>query len=282
MQKKVEEIRIDYHFHPNLPKNEVRAKLKIAAIYKKLVQLNITAVLITEHVYKDYIRAWQLMQRYKPDNLLIFPGLEYVTKENIDICLFSKTEDIYQHNFKPFQLTYEEIMSFLKVHTSIYSYVTHPFTLGRTSVIDKKGEEFAKAAINELGSVEASYTVFSELKDKLQKSFIKRLVTKILRRIEKNEHIPPEFHPKNVKFLAAGSDAHYVWEIGTYVKVLLKENDIFYSIVNNKQLHVIGSRQSNALQLIISSLTTLHEWWLKKWFKIRKISRRIILPANYR
>ena len=155
------EIKVDYHFYPNFSRKEARATQKITKIYKKFQELDIKVVIVTEHVYKNYLRAWQLMEKYKPDNIFIFPGMEYVTKENIDICLFSKTASIYQYNFRPFQLNYKELILFLKRHPDVFGFVTHPFTLGRTSIVDKKGKVFTKNAIDELGTVEAVYTVFS-------------------------------------------------------------------------------------------------------------------------
>lgn len=263
-----QKIRVDYHFHPNLPITKKRAEKKIRKIYSKLDELNINVVLITEHVYKNYVRAWDLMKKNKPENFFIFPGLEYVTKENIDICLFSETENIYKYHIKPFQMSYEEVLSFLEVHKDVFGYVTHPFTLGETSILDKKGEKFTKIAIEKLGSVEAAYTEYHRLKELLQNRFIKSFFTKTLRRIEENEKMPKEFYPSNIKFLATGSDAHHVWEIGTCVEVALKENNVFHSVINNKEIHRVGKRKSNVPQLSVSLLTTLREWWMKKFFKI--------------
>ena len=269
MEQKTEKLKVDYHFHPNLPKSDICAERKITEIYKKFEQLNIRVVLITEHIYKNYTRAWQLMKKYRPDNMIIFPGIEYVTKENIDICLFSETEQIYQYDLRPFQLSYKEVISFLKSHADIFGYVTHPFTLGQTSIMDKKGREFTKAAINEIGAVEARYTVFHQLRTFIQKTnFLSKHFTKLLDQINKNEQIPLSFYPSNIKFLAAGSDAHHTWEIGTCAEIIIENDDIFYSIINNKDLHAIEYRSSSILQTIISLLTTLHEWWLKRWFKI--------------
>ena len=263
------EIRADYHFHPNLPKNEKEAARKISDIYRKMGKIGIEAIIVTEHVYKDYERAWRLMKKYKPKNISLFPGLEYTSKENIDICLFSETEKIYEHKFIPFQKTYEEIISFIKTNPEVVGFVTHPFTLGTTSLIDKKGEKFAKEKINILGSVEAAYTTFSELKSILKKTGLSKILTNLMNRIEKNETLPKEFYPSKIIFLAAGSDAHHVWEIGTYAKVKLENKSVFHSITNNKELLIAGERKSSPKQMIISLITIFRESCLKKLIRIR-------------
>ncbi|MBI2013852.1 MAG: hypothetical protein HYS87_03445 [Candidatus Colwellbacteria bacterium] len=255
-------MKVDYHFHPNLPKSDKRARRKVAKIYSKLQDAGIRCVIITEHVYKNYRRAWQMMLEQKPANISIFPGLEYVTKENIDICIFAETEKIYQHEFVPFKWTYEEVLAYLKQNTDIFGYVTHPLTLGQTSIVDKKGADFAKLAISQLGAVEASYTALSKLKNII-------ISKKTLNRIKDNENLPQEFYPKNIKFLTTGSDAHHPWDIGMCTEVEEKSS-VFDSIISNKSMKVVGKRDATVIQTIRSILTVIHEWWLKIWYRLWK------------
>jgi len=267
---KKEEIRVDYHFHPNLPKNSARGSRKANQVYKKFRDFGIRAVIVTEHVYKDYIRAWEIMKKHRTDDILIFPGIEYTTKENIDVCLFSETEEIYRHKFTPFQKTYEEMVDFIEREPKIFGFVTHPFTLGRTSIVRKKGEEFTKKMINKLGAVEAHYTVFSELKTTLQKLGLSKAMTSLMDKINRNENLPKEFYPQKINFLAGGSDAHHTWEIGTHLKVSLQNDDIFYSITNNTKLKKAGERKSSAPQKLLSLSTTFQEACLKILVRIRR------------
>lgn len=256
-------IRVDYHFHPNLPTSNARAARKVARLYKRFAQRGISAVLITEHVYKDPVRAWRMMQEQKPADITIFPGLEYLTKEGIDICLFAETDAIYSYAWIPYALSYEEIIDFLQTHPDVRGFVTHPYTLGTTSIITKKGDSFTKEAIEALGSVECIYSVFRDLK-KLLNFPILRLCTASLRaRIDKNESLPLDFHPRTLRFFAIGSDAHHVWEIGPGAEVAMKES-VFGSIVGNTAIQPYGIDQGKLWRLIPAAFTTAHEWLLKR------------------
>jgi len=239
-----------------------------SAIYDRFLASNIHAVLITEHVYKDYKRAWKLMQKFKPDEMHVYPGLEYVTSENIDLVIFSRTDDIYSHHFKPFQYSYRDIIRFIKRHPGLYAFDTHPFTLGRTSLMKKMGTDFVKEVDAELGAVEASYTVFSDEKRYLDKPILRRFFSKTISRITVNEKLPLEFYPKHLRFLAAGSDAHQINEIGASLCVQMHKNDVFYSLIHNRCLDIAGLRQKEKLlQTVRECSTTLKEGWLKLRYK---------------
>lgn len=262
-------IKADYHFHPNLPADEKKAARKISAIYKKFRELEISAIIITEHVYKNSERAYHLMKKYEPKEIKIFPGMEYVTKENIDIIIFSEDEKIYQYKeLFPFKLSYEEVLEFISKNKNIFSFVTHPFTLGRTSILDKKGLDFTKKAIDKLGAVEAYYGVFSQLKIVLNLPFLKKIFSKKLERIGNNENLPAQLYSSKIKFLAAGSDAHYVWEIGNYAEISCNGDKIFKAIVENKILKIGGKREVNFFQSLSGLSVVFEEWLQKKLFKI--------------
>lgn len=266
---KTKKIKVDYHFHPNLPRNEKAAEKKVGAIYKKFKESDIRAAIITEHIYKNYRRAWDLMKKHKPADFIIFPGIEYVTRENIDIVFFSDDESIYNDELKPFDLSYEEIVGYIKRNSKLFGFVTHPFTLGRTSIIDKKGAEFTKKMSNKLGAVEVSYTVFSGLKNRLNKPLLRTIFSGILGRIAKNENLPFEFYPDKINFLAIGSDAHHIREIGPCAEVDVTNGDVFLSIINNKK-NVPGKNiQAPSFFGEMTTLATVfNEWLLKKIYKI--------------
>ncbi len=261
-------IRVDYHFHPNLPTSNARAARKVARLYKRFAQSGISAVLITEHVYKDPVRAWRMMQEQKPADITIFPGLEYLTKEGIDICLFAETDAIYSYAWIPYALSYEEIIDFLQTHPDVRGFVTHPYTLGTTSIITKKGDSFTKEAIEALGSVECTYSVFRDLKKLLNLPMVRMWTASVRARIEKNETLPIVLHPTAVRFFAIGSDAHQVWEIGPCAEVTMKES-VFASIVGNTDIRAYGIDQGTLWRLIPATFTTMHEWFLKRITALR-------------
>ena len=57
-------IKIDYHFHPNLPKNEDRATEKCKKILAQFEKKKIDVVIITEHAYKNPKRAFNFLNKH--------------------------------------------------------------------------------------------------------------------------------------------------------------------------------------------------------------------------
>ena len=157
-------IRIDYHFHPNLSGNDKRAKKKCLALWQRFQKKGINAVITTEHIYKNPRRAYELMKKYKPEELFCFPGMEYVTKEGIDIVIFSDSENIYNYTeLKTFKLPYFDLIKFVNSKDNLYAYVTHPYTLGLTSVVNKLGKEAYSRSTDLLDAVEISNGAFDNL-----------------------------------------------------------------------------------------------------------------------
>ncbi|MEI6296627.1 MAG: hypothetical protein WCO84_03205 [bacterium] len=264
---KLETINVDYHFHPNLPKNDKKAIKKIKKIYDKFQRANINAVIVTEHIYKDYVRSWNLMKEHKPENFFIFPGIEYVTSENLDIIIFSKDEEIFNLNLKPFKISYEETVKLIKNNDKLFGFITHPLTLGWTSIINKKGLPFEKKMANELKSIEKKYIVYSKLKKFLNIPILKNIFHNTLLKIKRGENLPSAYYPTDVRFFATGSDAHNTWEIGNYAEVKIQKGDIFYSIINNEYLktHYKPDR-TNIIQDIKSLSTVFFEWCAKRYY----------------
>lgn len=263
MNGKAPTIRADYHFHPNLPRGEKRAMRKVARLFARFRACGIGAVIVTEHVYKDPVRAWQMMRAQKPDDVALFPGLEYLTKEGIDICLFAETDAIYQYRWEPYEHTYEAVLHFLAEHPDVRGFVTHPYTLGTTSIVTKKGEAFAKYAIDTLGAVEPVYSVFRDIKRILSLPVLRTLGARTLARIEDNEQLPQRLYPHTPLFFAIGSDAHHVWEIGPSAQVQVR-GTVYESVTRNTVVHPVGIDTGALWRLIPAALTTAHEWLMKQ------------------
>ncbi len=249
-------VGIDYHFHPNLPSSVGRAEEKIKKDYENLIRNDVRAVVSTEHVYKNPRLAYEMMTRLRPRGFYVFPGMEYVTREGLDLVIFSNSERIYDYEeLEPFRLTYEEVVAFVK-RKRLYAYVTHPFTLGRTSIYKKRGACFTKEMIDKLGAVEEEYTGFSELRRILNHSVLSGLFGKMLKEIKWNEHVPMHYRPQRIRFIAAGSDAHFPWDIGTHMRVAVHRphvtrREVFKLLTSNRVLDVIKHRQTNLLEKLI-------------------------------
>ena len=261
-------IGIDYHFHPNLPKGERSAEEKIREDYRRFLQNDVKAVIVTEHVYKSPSEAYSFMVRFRPRNFYVFPGMEYVTREGLDMVIFSDSERIYHYKeLLPFKLTYEETIFFVK-KKNLYAYVTHPFTLGTTSVYKKMGASFTKKTIRELGAVEEEYTGFSELKHVLNHPVLSVLFKKIIKEISWNEHVPMRYRPEKIRFIATGSDAHFPWDIGTHMRIAVHQphvtrRDVFKLLTSNRVLDVVRRHQTTFFEKLIDLAIVFKEHMAK-------------------
>ncbi len=81
-------IRADYHMHPYLPKMKIGLLKNVKKWWKFIEKHNLNCVLITEHVFKDCERAYELMKQTQPEGIFCFPGMEHISKEGIDTVVF--------------------------------------------------------------------------------------------------------------------------------------------------------------------------------------------------
>jgi hypothetical protein len=270
-------IRIDYHFHPNLSRNKQKAIKKCKKIWKKFQKKEINCVIITEHSYKNPKRAYDLMIKEKPKNCFCFPGVEYITKEGIDIIIFSLGKKIYDYKeLKSFKTTYFDLIDFVKSKTNLFAFVTHPYTLGLTSVINKLGTKDYKKSLNMLNAIEISNGAFDNLYFFMNTFPFKYFFKTKIKKIIKTKSLPKSDYPKKIKFLSAGSDAHHVEEIGNCYEILypkkINKNKMFKIISNNlgngKVFYDTAKKQSVSL-LLRMSFTTLCEYITKIIIKIK-------------
>lgn len=261
---------IDYHFHPNLPRNEKKALIKCNNWWKSFEKHGVNTIIVTEHCYKNPKKAFALMTRTKPAGFYIFPGLEYVTKEGIDIIIFSQSKQIYDYNeLKPFKLSYDETINFI-LKTNLSGYITHPYTIGRTSIISVLGRNKYLFYLNKLGSVEVTNNAFANLKELIDKPLLNKVFSKQIKRIVKTKDLPKEDYPKKIRFLAAGSDAHNPEELGTFVTVETTPRNLFKKITINTNPAITTKKYTsvNYLLLMKTAITSFEEFVEKKISKI--------------
>jgi len=263
----LKKFRVDYHVHPNLSRNNTKAVLQCKKWWEAVLADGLDCVIVTEHSYKNPKRAFELMNACKPEGVFCFPGLEYVTKEGIDIIIFSKDVSIYE-KFKSFELTYFEVVDLVKSNDKFFSFVTHPYTLGLTSVLSHLSREEYVESVNTLGAVEISNGAFDNLKCLLGKFPFGFLFKNKISRIGKNQSIPRIDYPRGIKFLAAGSDAHHPESLGRCLEV--KGDSVFEAIVGNCGDVKVITKDSvfDFLLLVKSGLTSLHEFLIKKKLRL--------------
>ena len=262
-------FRIDYHFHPNLPRSNKKALEKCKQWWKHFKKHNINCIVIAEHSYKNPKRAFELMNKTKPFGFYCFPGMEYCTKEGIDIILFSKTNKIYSiKELKTYNLNYKETINLVLKNKSLFSFVTHPHTLGLTSVIRKRSYTDYYKYVNILGAVEIYNGAFDNLSILLNMFPLNHLSKSKINAIKKNQELPKKDYPKKIKFLAAGSDAHQLIEVGSCYEVNAK--NAFEAVTNNKGKGKVSRRKNNfnMIVLIKAGVITFGEFLKKMTLKI--------------
>lgn len=260
---------VDCHFHPNLPKNEEKALKKCGQWWEEFGKKGIKGVIVTEHIYKNPERAFLLMKKTKPKDFFVFPGMEYLTQEGIDVIIFSDDEQLYEiEELKPFGLTYSETIGVVK-REKLFGSIAHPYSMGFASIVSKLGLEKYRYFLGELGAVEFSNGSFSNLEQLLSKipfKWFKWPYIKKIKRLNNVRGVPEEDFVGKVKFLTAGSDAHHLGEIGAGVVLETLPKNLFGVLTSNKIPMVVNENPLDVHYnlLLKEMLTSFHEFLIKR------------------
>ncbi len=232
-------LRVDYHFHPYLPKNQQRALKKCLKWWKYIRKNNLNCVIITEHVFKEAQRTYQLMKQTQPQHIFCFPGMEHISKEGIDTVVFSKDESIYNYKeLRAFKLSYYELIDFVLTHPGLYAFVTHPYFIGYSSVAKNMGQGAYEHALKRLQAIELTLGALDNVYLFLDKfPFYKNVFKKTAKMINRSRNLSKNNY-QQIKFFAAGSDAHHFHNLGTHLKInsnqeIKTEIQAFNLLVNN-------------------------------------------------
>ncbi|MBI2549353.1 hypothetical protein HYW21_08450 [Candidatus Woesearchaeota archaeon] len=262
---------VDYHFHPNLPRNEERAIRKCKLWWRALKEHHINTVVVTEHVYRNPQRAYQLMKKTKPRTSFVFPGMEYLTQEGADIIIFDQTPKIYSlAQLQPYRMTLEQTIVFVKLQ-GLAAFVPHPYTPGATSIIKKKGEVFYHQATDFLGAIEITNTCFTDV-EKILSKLPKKVLARKRTQMEKVNNLPKQDYPHQIKFLAAGSDAHHREALGVHIAITCPPEKLYRSIISNTNPHlVIPPIEKTHYWLVCKeSITSIHEFLIKNVVRVKQ------------
>lgn len=265
--------RVDYHFHPNLPDEEQEALEKCKNWWQEFESKGINVVIITEHIYKHAERAFKMMQATKPKGFHIFPGMEYLTQEGIDIIIFAKNQKIYRYaELEPYHLTYEQTLDFVAKH-HLAAFITHPHTLGNTSVIRKKTSGEYVKFINKIKSLEVTNTAFNQLLYLLDKPVLRNIFARTIHQIINTRKVPARDYPKDAKLITAGSDAHNLGEIGTHVLIKSNSKNLFSAIANNAKPIIVENytHKMNTGLFFLSIMTCFSEGLIKFHIRMRAL-----------
>ena len=229
MQKAFPIQRINTHFHPNFGKF---AKRKAKKIWQKFAETKLDVVIVTEHAFRNPVRACKLLEYYKPENAktrLIF-GVEALTKEGIDVIVFAAGEYIFSQDdiLKPYQLSFQELMTRVEQDIKLHMIITHPYIPSKSALCRHVSDQEIQELIAQCNVVEKYNAAFLALQQGLSHSpRWKKIASKMIkpsvhREIQNSMNLPTENISETVTCLGGG-DEHHVRDIGSYLEVPLSE-----------------------------------------------------------
>jgi len=268
----MKKIKVDYHFHPNLPSyvpilKKILSNNKLRKIWKAFEKHDLDVVFVTEHAYKHPKRSFDLLEKTRPAGAktLLIPGIEVLTKEGTDMIVFAKNKkDIYSHQelLTPKKFTIIELVKFIKKHPELYGIVTHPYIPGLTGIVQNNGMETARWATKELGMVEAYNCSFTALIPIVKFLKLNKILKKKYEQIISTAEVPPSFLYENT-IITGGSDAHRPWQIGDYMELEIDENDDIFQALTTKS-GKINRKNKKLIPLILDAFTVTREIIMKK------------------
>lgn len=235
----MKQLLVDYHFHPNLSKNDGRAVRKCHKIWEQFAKHQLDVVMVTEHVFKNPPRAFRLMQETRPAKArtVIFPGIEALTKEGADIIVFSKSTALYEHPqlMVPKQLSAFKMVEYLNAHPELFGSIAHPLAPGHSAMASRLGEIKAMETIKRLKGVEVSNACFRGSARMFDAIGLQHILRQTRANMDTTTYLPAErYEPFNVTLYTGGSDAHVTAEIGSGIYIPLP--DVAENVTADTQL----------------------------------------------
>lgn len=273
-------IKVDYHFHPNLIFfSKILSNKRSKKIWKSFSKHNLDVVFVSEHVYNRPRSSYDILLANKPLNstTYIVPAIEYLTKEGVDVIVFSKKpEEIYSHKklLEPYLLSVSELVDFIISKSELYGIVVHPHTPGTTSIVRKCENDITCLALRKLGFLEVYNGALSVTKKIIEKTGLKFIFKNKYNQIVDSINTP-DYLKTEARMFTGGSDAHYLFDLGDCMHIDAEKRgdyDYLFEVATNKSGIPYIDDNKKILGLIPNSFTVAKEWLIKnlKLYKIDK------------
>ncbi len=215
---------VDYHFHPNLSKYDFLAKRKCLKIWREFARQKVDVVIATEHVFKNPPRAYRLMCETRPADAttILFPGLEALTSESIDMIIFAESDSIYQHQklMVPKQLTEMEMARYVHEQPNLFGSVAHPVLWAHSASERQVGKAATISAIRMIGGAEISNACLKGFAAVMHLLKLEGILKKQTTQCAQVMALPTDYYAfPEVTLFTGGSDAHSLDEIGSGLNV---------------------------------------------------------------
>lgn len=268
---------VDYHFHPNLSKHDYFAKRKCRDIWRQFARHGMNVVVITEHVFKNPPRAYRLLCETRPLNATttIFPGIEALTSDGIDLIVFAQDERLFSHRplMVPKQLNLIDMIRYVKAQPDLAGSLAHPALLGHSGSERQIGKTRTIAAIRELGRVEVANACFKGSKLLLDILQLDHLIKGTRAMMQRTSQLPKDYYDfPEVEFYTGGSDAHVIVEIGSGLHVpdvpLIDRAAVFAAVSQNRSTTFLETKVQLRPYLALYKLYSVFKEAMIKAFRL--------------
>jgi len=261
-------MRIDCHFHPNLRLSSAKAvKTKALKIFEKFSEHKIDAVIVTEHVFKKPYQAFQKLKKHQPSSskTLLIPGVEAVSKEGIDVIIFSACEYIYTQKdlMKTWGLPIKDMIKKVATDPNLNMIIPHPFLKSQQGIVKNLGLAELKKLVSDIDLIEKHNACFNSLIKFIEQHPLKKIFKNQLDSLKQVQNADLR-NLKSVVF-SGGSDAHHPWNIGSHLKLFTKTAKSNQEAINKlksnieREMVYIKSQMPVIPDLIANGVTALSE-----------------------
>jgi predicted metal-dependent phosphoesterase TrpH len=234
---------VDYHFHPNLSKYDWLAKRRCLKIWREFARQQVDVIVVTEHVFKNPPRAYRLLLETRPTDsrTVLFPGVEALTSEGIDMIVFAESDVIYEHQklMVPKQLSELDMVAYIRQHPELTGSIAHPAMFAHAGSERRVGKTQTITAIRQLGGAEIANSCFKGFVVVMRKFRLENILRKKRKQIARVIQLPDEYYKyPEVVLYTGGSDAHSLDEIGSGIQmpnVPLTDRPAVYRAIRTNQ-----------------------------------------------
>lgn len=270
-------LRIDTHVHPNLKLfSRYLTRRKARKMWQAFTNHHLDAVIVAEHAFKQPVQAFGAMKRYRPNgaHTHLIPGVEALTKEGIDVIVFSRDEYIFQQKdiLTPYKLSFEELVLRIEQDDRLYGVVTHPFVLSATGMIAHYGIDQIRQSIQRLQFVECHNMCLWYLRIVFEWLGLSRRFPRLYRSFLSTEDVPRDIIGSGIVF--GGSDAHHPWDIGSHLQVHTQHTALYDAVFDalitstHRRCFVVHKPDSVLLLSLVTSFITAPLEIIKKQWRL--------------